>query len=484
MIRSEQADIPTGVPGLDTILHGGLPCPHAYLVKGSPGTGKTSLALQFLSEGARRGEPTVYISFSESRTELNRVANSHGWPLDDIEVCELAADISQRAVSGSSIFHGAEIDLPEVLSTILEVVERVEPTRLALDSLTALRYMAETHRHYRRALFQLKVSLEEAGVTALFVGEKSERAKTEAESLVHGVIDLEMNIPEYGPVKRYLQVGKIRGRSFETGFHDFSIVTGGLEVYPRVRPEALRRRTGEGEPLKSGVESLDKLLGGGFDGGTTGVILGPSGTGKTLMVVQYAIAAAERGEKALIYTFSEDVATLEQRAERLDLPLGECLDSGMVTIEAIDPPETSPGHFFHKIRRAISGEQVSFVALDSLNGYSLSVPKRQALIPHLHELRTHLGRKGVAMLLIITLSGIFGTKSGRSTQLSYLADAIVYLRYFEEKGVVRKAITAVKNRARDHEKLVREFIISAGGVKVGAPLPQFNSLRTSEASDE
>lgn len=469
-------DLTSGVPGLDTIMSGGLPAAHAYLVKGSPGTGKTSLALQFLSEGVRRGESTVYVSFSESRHELQRVADSHGWPLDDIEVCELAAQVSQRAISGTSIFHGAEVDLPEVITTILDVVERVEPTRLAIDSLTAIRYMAENHRQYRRSLFQLKVSLEQAGVTTFFVGEKSNLAKTEAESLVHGVIDLSMKTRSYGPVHRHLQVTKLRGRGFDSGLHDFAIVTGGLEIYPRIQPETHHREIGSGQPVTSGVDSLDALLGGGIDHGTTSLIMGPSGTGKSTMLTQYAVAAAERGERALIFTFTEDVETIRRRASNLGMPLEPHLDSGRIRIQTLDTAEVSPGQFANIVREAIELEEVAFVAIDSLNGYIQAMPKRAAIVPHLHDLLMYLGRRGIIMMLVLTLSGLFGANPNRVANLSYLADTILYLRYFTHEGRIHKSIAAAKHRTRDHKKTVHEFFVEQGGVRVGDPLTHIYNL--------
>lgn len=462
--------ISTGIAGLDTILRGGIPAQHAYLVKGTPGTGKTSLALQFLSCGVRADEPTVYVSFSESMTELQHVADSHGWPLDEMEVCELAADISRHAISGTSIFHGAEVDVPDVITKILDVVDEVQPTRLALDSLTALRNLAESQRHYRQALFQLKVALEEAGVTTIFVGEKSKTAKTEAESLVHGVFDLQMETPEYGPVHRRIEVSKLRGRSYETGYHDFSIVSGGLEVFPRIRPKTFRRETGSGEPIKSGIEALDRMLGGGLDRGTTSLILGPSGTGKTSIVIHYAIAAAERGERALVYAFTEDVATIKRRAENMQVPLASHLRSGRIRIRALDSAEVSPGEFAHLVRESIQEEDLAFVAVDSLNGYLHAMPNQRALVPHLHDLLTFLGNHGIVMMLVMTLSGLFSASPDRVANLSYLADTILYLRYFEQGAAIRKTITAVKHRTRDHEALVRELTTGRGGVQVGESL--------------
>lgn len=473
MDSSPPDQLSSGVPGLDSILHGGLPRNHPYLITGTPGTGKTSLAFQFLAEGVANDESTVYISFSESLEELRRVAESHGWPIDEIDVFELAADIAERSTAGSSIFHGAEVELPSIVSTILESVERVEPTRLAIDSLTELRNIAESHRTYRRALFQLKARFEQMGTTVLFVGESGQPSETEAESIVHGVIDLEMETPGYGPVHRRLQVSKLRGRDYESGFHDFAIETGGLQVFPRIRPKEIHREIGNGHPVESGVDSLDELLGGGLDRGTTGLIIGPTGTGKSSVVMQYAIAAAQRDERAVIYTFTEDTETVRRRAEGMELPLDEHMDSGHIRIRPIDSSELSPGQFAHYVRKEVTEHEVAFVAIDSLNGYIHAMPDQHSLVPHLHDLLTYLGGQGIIMMLVMTLSGLLGPAEGRVANLSYLADTVLYLRYFERHGEVGKSITAVKHRTRGHGKYVREFSLGTGGVQIGEPLEHF-----------
>lgn len=468
----------TGVPGLDPILHGGLPASHAYLVTGSAGTGKTSLAMQFLSEGARRSETTVYVSFSESRRELEHVVDAHDWPLESIEVLELASVITERSTAGSSIFHDEEVELPGVVSTILDAVERLEPTRLAVDSLTELRNMADSNRSYRRALFQLKVALEQYGTTAIFVGEKGHRFKTAAESIVHGVIDLWMETPAYGPVQRHLEVKKIRGRTYESGCHDFSIVTGGLKVFGRIRPEQRREITGD-EPIRSGVESLDELLGGGIDRGTTTLIMGPSGTGKSTMVAHFGIAAARRGEQAMIYTFTEDPATMRRRAANLGLPLSKFLDNGQIRIQALDFTALSPGEFAHLASRDIKQGDVAFVALDSINEHLRAMPSERALVPHLHDLLTFLGRRNIVTMLVMDLGGLFEARPVEISSLSILADTILYLRYHQRYGAVERSVTVVKHRTRDHDKHVRKLTLGEGGLHVGERLVQTDApLRT------
>lgn len=460
----------TGIPGLDTTLHGGLPARHSYLVRGHAGTGKTSMVLQFLSEGANRGESTVYISFSETLMELRRVAAAHGWPLDKIEVAELAAYISRRSTAGSSIFHSSEVELPDAISKIIDLVERVEPTRVGIDSLTELRNMAESYRAYRRALFQLKASLERLGTTTIFVGEKDQRAKTKAESLVHGVIDLQMETPVYGPTRRFLEIKKLRGRAYESGYHDFTIVTGGLEVFPRINPKDLHRQVGSGEPIRSGVESLDQLLGCGLDRGTTTLLVGPSGTGKSSVLMQYAIAAAGRGEKAVLYTFAEGIQTIKRRAQGMDLPLTDYLANDRIRIRSIDAGELSPGQFAHLVREDAKDEAVTFVAIDSLNGYIHAMPDEATLVPHLHNLLSYLGAQGIITMLVVTLSGLFKTSQDQLVNVSYLADTVLLFRYFEEDGAIYKSIAAVKQRTRKHEKYVRRLHLGPGGITVGEPI--------------
>jgi circadian clock protein KaiC len=472
----DQELLSSGIEGLDSILRGGFPPNNAYLVKGRPGTGKTSLAMQFLLEGARRGESALYVSFSESRRELEVVAESHGWDIDSIRTVELASSISERATAGSSIFHASDVDLPQSLNTITECVERYEPTRVAVDSLTELYNMAESERHFRRALFQLKIRLEKAGVTTIFVGEQGPAVKTDAESIVHGIIELERETPHYGPQRRRLQVSKLRGREIETGFHDFKILHGGLEVYPRIRPSGQGRRIGAGERAKSGIEALDRLLGGGFDRGSTSLIVGPSGAGKSSVVIQYAVAAAKRGEKTVIYTFDEDPATITRRAENMEVPLSEHLDAGLVRVQSVDAAEMSPGQFAHLVREAVDEGGAQFIAIDSINGYMHAMPSTESLVPHLHDLLTYLGNRGVVMMLVMTLGGLFRGTEKEAMHLSYLADTVLLLRYFEQRGAVRRAITAAKHGTGDHEKLIRELTLGEGGVHIGEPIEEFSGV--------
>lgn len=474
MTATELPLLSSGDAGLDSILRGGLPAHHTYLVLGRAGTGKTTLVLQFLSQGTDRGEPTVYVSFSESQLELQDVADAHGWPIDDIEVAELATTISQRSAAGSSIFHSTEVELPDAISRILDIVERVQPTRVGIDSLTELRNMAESNRSYRRALFQLKASLQKRGVTTFFVGEKGQRTKTEAESLVHGVIELHMETPNYGPVHRYLEIRKVRGRTYESGFHDFSIISGGLEVYPRIRPRDTRRQIGNDHPVQSGVPSLDKLLGGGLDRGTTTLVVGPSGVGKSSLVMQYVIAAAQRGEKSILYTFSEGQESIKRRAHGMGLPLSKCLTRGDIRIKNLDSEELTPGHFAHLVQQEVNHRDVAFVAIDSLNGYVQAMPGARALIPNLRNLLTYLGARGIVMMLVMSQNDFLSAQGfpKQLTYLNYLADTVLHLDFFKQGGAIHKSIAALKQRTRDHEKFVRRLTLGRGGVQLGEPLEQ------------
>lgn len=480
----EPTILSSGISGLDLILHGGFPADHPYLVTGEPGTGKTSLVLQFLSQGVNEGESAIYVSFSESLIELRRVADSHGWPLDKIEVAEMARDLSERSAAGSSIFHSAEVELPNAIAKIIDLIERVKPTRLAIDSLTELHNMAESDRAYRRALFELKAALEERHVTALFIEGRGSITKMPVESLVHGVIDLHMKTPLYGPVHRSLEIKKLRGRAYETGVHDFTIVKGGLEVYPRIRPRQIHRQIGRGEPVRSGVEALDELVGGGIDRGANSLLLGPSGTGKSTIVIHFAMAAAERGEYAVIYAFDEDAETVVRRAEAMELPLAPYLDSGHIRIQAINVVELSPGHFAHLVREDVVHRRVTFVAIDSLNGYLHAMPGESALVPHLHDLLTYLGAQGVTIMMTMTLTGLLTTHPKKVAHLSYLADTILLLRYIEEVDTIHKSIVAVKHRTRDHNKRVRRLTLGRGGVHIGEPLSVSTVTGGEQLSDE
>lgn len=466
----------SGITGLDVILRGGYPAEHAYLIKGVPGTGKSSLVFQFLSTGVQNGESAVYVSFSESLSELQHVADAHGWPLDKIEVAELSSEISIRSSGGSSIFQSAEVELPAVISAIMDLVERVKPTRMGIDSLTELRNIAESDRAYRRALFRLKAALEEHKVTTLFVGATAEPDRSTAESLVHGVIDMKMATPLYGSTHRFLEVTKLRGQGYESGIHDFTIVTGGLKVYPRIRPEKIHRRIGSAGLVRSGIEALDKLVGGWLDRGTNSLILGAAGTGKSSIVLHYALAAAERGEKSTIYSFDEDVETILGRAKAVELPLAQFLESGAIRIAALDASDLSPGHFAHLVTEEVARREISFLAIDSLSGYRHAMPADTALVPHMHDLQVYLGAQGVVAMLTMTLSGLFAANPQQVAHLSYLADTILLLRYIEVGDRIHKSIAAVKQRTRDHEKLIRRLSFGRGGIEIGEPFPPSVSL--------
>ena len=464
----------TGVAGLDIISNSGVVVGTLNLIQGQPGTGKTTLSLQFLLAGAGNGERVLYIPFSESRREIELVATAHGWPLDRIAIRELGPHVFSHGdeASSPSIFHPADVELPHAIAAIETAVREVKPSRLVLDSLTELRNLAESKRHFRRALLRLKAFLEEHQVTSLLIDDLPDHS--EAESIAHGVIRLERRTPAYGPVRRQLEIVKLRGVAFHDGHHDFVIARGGLEVFPRIRPKIGERRIAPKE-IESGVAGLDRICSGGLDRATTIMVMGPSGAGKSTVVLQYALAAAAREESSAIFAFDEDIATIRERARSLDLPLESILERGRVRIHGSDAAELSPGEFSARVRAEVDAG-ASIVVLDSLNGYLLAMPEERSLVPHMHDLLSFLGRRGVTTFVVLTLAGLLEPERPTSQELSYLADTILLLRYFEATGAVRTSISVVKHRTADHERLIREFDIGRGGIRIGEPIVEFENV--------
>jgi circadian clock protein KaiC len=469
----------TGVAGLDDILGGGFPRRRLYLIAGDPGAGKTTLALQFLLEGARNGEPGLYVALSETEEELRDVASSHGWSLDGITICDLAAsEESLKAESQYTLFHPAEVELSETTRAVLDIVERVQPRRVAFDSLSEMRLLARDPLRYRRQILALKAYFTARPSTVLLLDyESAGMGDRQVESLAHGVLKLEQLAPEYGGQRRRLRVQKIRGIRFRDGYHDFSIVTGGLVVYPRLvaaeHQEPFRRET-----VSSGIAELDALLGGGLDRGTSTLFMGPAGVGKSTVAAQYAIAALNRGEKAAFYVFDEVPDTLAVRGEGLGMGIREHLRSGRLRVQQVNTAELSPGEFAQQVRRAVEHDGIGFVILDSLNGYQNAMPEEHFLSAHMHELLAYLNQRGVVTLLVMAQHGVLGQDISSPIDISYLADTVVLLRYFEHAGQVRKAISVVKKRTGNHEKSIRELDMGSAGIHVGEPLHEFQGVLT------
>lgn len=472
--------VSTGNTGLDVVLTGGLPANRLYLLEGAPGSGKTTLALQFLREGVRHGEKVLYITLSETRDELAVVATSHGWTLDNFEVFEFG---SVEAVLGDgrqqSVLHPWELELGETVELIQAEVQRVRPARVVFDSLSEMRLLAQDSLRFRRQVLALKQFFAGREITVLLVDDLSGSdlgRDAHLHSLCHGVITLERLTLDFGAARRRLQVQKLRGVDFTAGFHDFAIRRGGLDVFPRLIASG-RHAEFTGDVTPSGVPELDSLLGGGPMRGTSTLITGPAGTGKTTIALQYVHAACGRGEPCTVYQFDERVGTLMTRAEAFGLQLQDPLNSGLLRVEQIDPAEISPGEFNARLRHEVERRGARMIVIDSLNGYMAAMPQEQQLILQMHELLSYLSQQGVVTFLINPQHGLVGNMVS-SLNISYVADAVLLLRFFEADGRIRKAISALKNRGGKHEDTVRELRIDDGGVRVGAPLAQFRGVLT------
>ena len=465
----------TGIQGLDDILGGGFPLHRMYLVQGDPGAGKTTLALQFLLAGVQQGESGVYVTLSETEEELRDVAGSHGWSLDGITICDLqTAEESLDTASQYTLFHPSEVELSETTRTVLAAVERIEPARVVFDSLSEIRMLARDSLRYRRQILSLKHYFTGRCCTVLLLDYATGQSEFQLQSLTHGVLTLEHLAPEYGGQRRRLKVQKIRGIRFRDGYHDFQIRTGGLEVFPRL-VAAEHYESFERAPVLSGLAALDELLGGGLDRGTSTMFLGPSGVGKSTITMQYLVAAAARGEASVVYLFDETPATWLARAEGLGLPLRRHAERGAISVLQVDPAQLPPGEFAQDVRRRVEAG-TRLVVIDSLNGYRNAMPEERFLTLHLHELLSYLSQQGVVTLLVLAQYGLVGQPMETPIDLSYLADTVVLLRYFEACGEVRQAISVVKKRTGRHEKSVRELQLGADGVQVGRRLQDFQGV--------
>jgi circadian clock protein KaiC len=476
ILEDQQAIADTGVPGLDEILGGGLLQNRLYLLEGDPGAGKTTLALQFLLAGIRRGESCMFVALSETEDELRATAASHGWSMDGIEIlCISPTDSSLKSDSRYTMYHPSEVELTETTRAVLAEAERINPARLVFDSLAELRLLAENQLRYRRQVLALKQFFARQQTTVIFIIDRTgDNAEMELQSIAHGVIALERTTSEYGAMRRRLQVIKQRGRNFQGGYHDLQIVRGGVRIFPRlVAPEH-----GKSYPrgaMASGVAALDVLLGGGLTNGTSTLVLGASGTGKSALASRYAVAAAQRGENAAMYLFDESLPTFLQRSEGLGMDIRPLVDAGRIKPGQVDPAALSPGEFAHTVRRSLEENDVRLVVIDSLNGYLNAMPDERFLTLHLHELLNYLGNKGVTTLLLMAQHGLLGDNLHGPVDASYLADTVLLLRYFEARGEVRRAISVIKKRTGRHERTIRELSFD-GGVNVGEPLREFQGV--------
>jgi len=470
--------VQTGIQGLDEILNGGLPKNRLYLIDGDPGAGKTTLGLQFLMTGVRQGEKVLYVTLSETRAEVEAVANSHGWDIRNIEIFELRSEDQMEVDNQNTFFHPSEIELGETTKAILNVVQKIQPSRVVFDSLSELRLLARESLRYRRQILALKQYFVGKETTVLLLDDRtSENGDLDLHSLVHGVIRLEQLAPEYGSDRRRLRVLKLRGVGFRGGFHDFALKRGGLCIYPRLVANEYKT-TDEPTLLQSGVKQLDILLGGGIDRGSSTLLMGPAGAGKSTLALQYAIAAAEAGEKTAIFAFDEGKRSILKRSKGLGYDIEKYISSGTITLQQIDPAELSPGEFVDLVCQAVEKTKVRVIIIDSLNGYINAMPEERFLIIQMHELLSYLNQNGIATFMIVAQHGLIGANMIAPVDVSYIADTVVLLRYFESMGHVRKAISVLKRRSGPHEKSIREISFSNTGVTVGEPLEGFQGVLT------
>lgn len=467
----------TGIAGLDEILNGGLPCNYIYLVQGKSGSGKTTLGLQFALAGVEAGETVLYITLSETERELEQIASSHGWSLEGLHVHELRpAEAIEAASAEQTIFHPADVELGEAMDQILKRISELQPDRAVFDSITEIHLLAETPLRFRRQLLALRQVLVEIDCTALLMNnEPMYQQGSPIQSLVHGQLDLEQLTMEYSEDRRRLRVDKMRGMPYHEGYHDFRIVTGGIEVYCRLKL-ADGEQAEAWTPKTSGLTQLDTMLGEGLPSGTSCLIVGQSGTGKSSLTTLYVHAATQRDEAAMVCIFDERRETFYQRAAGLGLDLQGQEETGLIILQQINAGEISPGEFTHNIRRAVEMEQVKLVVIDSLTGYLKAMPEERLLLIHLHELLIYLSQQDVLTLLTLTHHGLLVSQEAHTIDLSYLTDTVLLLRHFEARGEVRQAISVIKKRHGPHERTVRELHISADGLKVGQPLTAFSGV--------
>jgi circadian clock protein KaiC len=469
----------TGIPGLDNILGGGLTPHRLYLIEGMPGSGKTTLAFQFLLEGVKRGERVIYVTLSETEEEIRAVADAHGWSLDGISIRELVpSEDSLQADEQYTVFHPSEVELSDTTQKILDQVEQIKPARIVLDSLSELRLLAGNPLRYRRQILALKRFFAGRRCTVLMLDDLTAADHDlQVQSIAHGAVLLEHSVPDFGGMRRRLRVTKYRGSDFRGGYHDYAIRRGGLEVYPRLIA-AEHRHESSRDRLKSGLTGLDSLLGGGLERGTSTLVQGAAGTGKSTLAGLFCARAAERGEHSALFIFDESRNTMFSRLDGLDIPLKKHVEQGRISVQQVDPAELSPGEFVNAIRRAVEENHSSIVVIDSLNGYLNSMPDEKFLIVQLHELLTYLGQQGVATVLVAAQHGLIGGHMSAPVDASYLADAVLLLRYFEAEGQVRQAISVIKMRGGDHERTIREFKMNAGRLTIGEPLQGYHGVLT------
>lgn len=475
--------VPSGVSGLDHVLMGGFLRKGFYLVQGDPGSGKTTLALQFLLGRMAAAETCLYITLTESRDDLENTCSSHGWQLGNLEICDLTSSAANLAEESEvSVFHPSEIELGETTRAILAAVEATRPNFVVFDGLSEMRLLAGNPLVYRRQLLALKEFFARRDATVLLLDDRSSSfGGVQPESLVGGNIVLDRTFPVYGSARRRLYATKVRGANFREGYHDYEIVQGGVVVHPRLVASEHHASFAR-SIVTSGMEQLDRMLGGGLTSGSTTLLLGPAGVGKSTIAMQFAVTAMKSGKKAAAYVFDEVLDTLIERVDKLcpgkEGGLREYIAEGLLHVQQVDPAEKSPGAFAYEVRRAVD-DGVSMVIIDSLNGYLNAMPEERFLTTHLHEMFSYLNQKGVSTLMVVAQHGmIVGGGMAGDVDVSYLADTVLLFRYFESKGEIKQAISVFKKRTGEHERTLREMRISAKGISVGEPLRGFRGVMT------
>ena len=466
----------TGIWGLDNILSGGFSRGHVFLMEGAPGTGKTTVALQFLLEGAKAGEKCLYITLSETERELRDGAASHGWSLDGVEVFELLPPESLLdSEHQQSLLYSSDLELGETTKQIFEAVERARPTRVVLDSLSEIRLLAQSSLRYRRQILAIKHYFAKFNTTVMLLDDlTADVADKTVHSVAHGVVRLEELAPAYGAERRRARVIKYRGVKFRGGYHDVTITPGGLNVFPRLVASEYRSSFSRTK-VSSGIPELDRLLGDGVQTGSSTLILGPAGTGKSLAAIVFVVAAIKRGEKAALFVFDEELGLLFARMKGLGIDLEAMQRSGALVIEQVDAAELSPGEFAHRVRERVDRDHIQTVVIDSLNGYQAAMPDENSLILHVHELLQYLNRRGAATFMTVAQHGLVGDMKA-PVDVTYLADTVILLRFFEALGSVRRAMSIIKKRTGAHESTIREYRIDSRGLTIGEPLEGFQGV--------
>ncbi|MDF3066569.1 MAG: kaiC 1 [Polyangiaceae bacterium] len=466
----------TGVSGLDDVLRGGLPINRMYLVKGCPGVGKTTLSIQFLLEGVRQGETVLYITLSETEQEIRQVAASHGWSLDGMDMFELSvAEQTLRLREENTLYASEDVDLKELMGVLMARIDELKPARVVFDSLSEIRLLANNSTRYRRQLLALKQDLIGRDCTTLLLDDRSGNEDLQIESLAHGVIVLEQTAVQYGAERRRVRVGKLRGSAFRSGYHDYVVTTGGMKVFPRLIAAEHRTELGA-EPISSGIPTLDGMLGGGIDRSTATLIIGPAGAGKSALATHFAMAAALRGEHSTLFLFEERMSTWVKRSEALGLPAERLVREGLVRVHQIDPAELAPDEFTHLVRLAVEEDHAKVVLIDSITGYFNAMPEARFLSLQMHELLSYLAERGVATLMTMAQTGMIGPQMTAPVDMSYLADAVVVMRYFEVGGHLEKAVSVLKKRSGPHENTIRSISFGSKGIQVGEALINLHGI--------